>query len=793
MRRPRRGAPAGWGLLLAVALLLASAPVARADEADDLRGALLGGTRSSWPQVLSKVERSPALVGEVVGPLLKDRSVVLPSAFAAAWLADRAAKGSVALLADEALARARDDARWVTALQESLSPDGGGWAAFVLAARRRLVDGTAALAVREAAAWALRYEPTKSNAVDLVDAWETGPESVRAVAGDSVRFLLAYPFPSPAAAKQWFSAHDREPFAFWVRDLSVAKDAPDWPLYARLVVEAKANVERLSSAKDLARYLSPSETPWVEVRRLAAQRAARMTEPGEEWLAVLAAALDREPDRETMLSLLEVARRVRPASGPGAASLAASVIARLPECCGEREVVLRLLAVLGAVGDSAAVQKAFDHLEGTAREDVLDALIDVAGDVGGAEAALKRFHAARSASKDEVSLRLRASALAALSRGAPRSTPEGAAAAARYLRAVLRPTDAPDEDGAAPRETARTARLAAVKGLETFPSAETAARLADLATGDADPAVALAAIDALGRLAPHSEDATYALVAVARDDGAVEPRVRALSALSRAALDSGPAVRADAGPAVLSLLSSPDAPPAVKAAALDASAAFGASDALASAFAFAASRTKGGVAAVPADVVASLDRLVRAAAQSDAGLDRAIGEGLSRLADAGGLDAAVEVADAAADAGGGRLALQVFRSDLLLRRAGADGASDERRRDDVLAARRILRSVVTSDVSPDDRSGEAWRLALSSYEAVLSSLLVAAGDDAGARKPLLFEAVRMAAVAGDEAAVSLGRQRAAALLALDLTPAERDEAVGLSKRLGAAPSPPSPR
>lgn len=791
-RRARRGGTirGGYALVLAIAAWGVLSPLARADEADDLRQALVSGARETWPSVLKRVERTPALVGAVLGPLLRDRTVGEPSAYAAAWLADRAAKDGVPLLADEVLLRARDDLSWALAVKESLAKDGGGWAALVRAARRRVADEKASATTREAATWLLRVDPTKESARLLAELWANGPETVRPVAQEGLRVLLAYPFASPDEAKAWFDAHDGETLLDWLRALSAAKDAPDWPLYARVVAEARANVLRLSSAKDLARYLSPAETPWPEVRRLAAARAAGIEAPGEEWLPVLAAALDGEPDRETLLSLLEVARRLKPAPGAASSPLVATVLARLPGCCGEPELLLRFLAVLGAVADAGAVTKAYDVLERVRSEEVAEAWVSVAGEVGENDRTLTRFLAGRSAAKDESSIRLRARALEALAHGAARSSPESAERAGAVLRAVLRPADAPDGEGAVPRETAAAPRLAAIRGLEGFPSPETAARLADLATDPDDSTAALAAIETLSRLAPRSEDATFALVAVAREPGPPEPRLKALAGLSRAALDTGPSVRAAAGPALRSLLSGAEAPLSVRTAALDAVAALGDADALPAAFAFAASRTHGGVADVPPEVTGALDRLVRAVAMAGSTHDAAIAEGLSRLVAAGGLDAAVEAADAAADAGSGRLALQVARAELHLARSRAD-APPERRDADLAAARRILRSVVTPDVPREDRTTEAWRRAVAAYETVLTGLLEDA--DPAAKKGLLAEALRFAVAAADPVSAAKGKERAAALLALDLTQAERDEALALSKRLDGSLKPPPPR
>src|SRR5205814_10281001 len=163
--------------------------------------------------------------------------------------------------------------------------------------------------LKSAAAWALRYETTKANAKDLAEAWENGVEQVKATAGESLEFLVAYRFTKGAgAAKKWFAEHDTLTFAEWVRDLSMEKDRPTAPLYARMVAEARSNIERVSTPEELKRYLLPSETPWVEVRQLAARRAARIEAPGEAWLPLLVQVLREEEDGPALPPPLGVGR-----------------------------------------------------------------------------------------------------------------------------------------------------------------------------------------------------------------------------------------------------------------------------------------------------------------------------------------------------------------------------------------------------------------------------------------------------------------------------------------------------
>jgi hypothetical protein len=663
----------------------------------------------------------------------------------------------------------------------------------VRAARRRLVDAAADPALRSAAAWLLRHEPTRENARDLAEAWETAAEQVRPVAAESLEVLLAYRFESATAAKAWFDANSQGSFVGWVTDLSRAKDSPDWPLYARMVQEAKANLERSTAPKDLRRYLSPAETPWPEVRRIAARRAAKIEAPGDEWLAVLTPAFEMEQDRETLLALLEVARRVRPSAPAAGHDLARAVLRQLNDCCAEPELAVRLLAVLGIVGDSKAVSQAYEVLERMSHVEIQETWIQIAAAVGGNELALMRFHGARAGLADETAVRLRAKALEAMALGAARSPPENGARAARYLRAVLRSGLAPDADGDAPRERAPAARLAAVRGLEGFPGEATVARLSEIAAARDDATLALAAVRVLGRLSPKQDEAVAALLEVAADGAPVDLRVEALRSLGKAAPDLGATMRATATPAVRELLASTSSPYGVRRAALDAAASFADGEAVSAGFALAASLAAT-AEGPPREVLDSLDRLVQTVAQTDGAHDAAITQGLAVLADAKALDAAIELANLAADAGTGRFALQAARADLYWRRAQVEGRPVEARVDDLLAAQRILRSVVREDSPPEDRRGEAWKRALSTYDGVVQALLAAPTPlEPAALKACWIEGIRVAVLRGDEPAARRAREWLASVSALDLAAAERALVDALGEKLDAILHPAPPR
>jgi hypothetical protein len=758
-----------WITAVAVSLLVARA--ARADEADDLRDRLTKDA-AARESVMKALERSPARIGAVLGPLLRDRGVGTPSAYAAAWLCDHAPREGGPLLADEILRRAQDDAPWSEEMRALLAPEGTGWAALAGVARKRLLAAADDPSLAAAAAWALRWESTKGNAKDLVDAWASAPEPARAAADRALEFLVAHRFASADAARKWFAEHSSRSFVEWLRELSTDKDRPTSPLYARMLSEASRNLSKAETPAELRRYLVPSETPWVELRQAAARRAAAINAPGEAWLPVLVQVLREETDHAALASLLAVGRALRRSSGETAAELAHVVADRLQGCCTRPELAVGFLRVLGSVGDEKVLADAYDVVERSADASIQEAWLSAAGAVGGNARTIARFYASRQGRTGAGDVRLRTIALEALARGAGRSAADDSIAGS-VLRSVLKRGPSAPESGP-PRETALGPRLAAVRGLESFPDPETVLCLADAARDPAEhPSLAPVAIGVLGKLAAHGSEAVTALVEFVRRDGPVSVRAEAARDLAKALSDGPDEPRAVAIAAVRDALRPEAGPRALRVGALQAAAAFADPGALGPAFALAVEAARETPRTLTPDLQAALERLVQGVVRADERSDAAVARGVEDLAAAGALDASGAVADAAADAGAGRLRLQAARAGVLDRRARLAGRDAASRRDDLREADRVLRRAEQTATAAE-RGGEAWGAALLLHDGVLRSLLDDPATDEALRRSALLTALDVAARRGDPAGARRALESVDAARAMPLSPSERD-------------------
>jgi hypothetical protein len=777
---------------VALAALSASRPCA-ADESDDLRGEMLGGGPGRWRAVFRKMEANAALLGRTLGPIFRDRSErVRPlSAWAAAALCDRAARrGEEPLLSDEILRRAAGDVAYVAEMRANLDGDGGGWTALVSVGRRRLLDAASDPADRSAAAFLLRYEATKQNAFDLTTAWETAPRQVADAAAESLQWLLVTRFDGPKAARAFFTEHARDSFVDWIRAASAAKDRPDAPLRVRLVEEARRNVERAATPAELEPYLSVEATPYVEVRRAAAKRAAKVDAAPEAWLPLLVKVVRHEDDQETLLGLLDAAKRLKVTDREKAQDLSKAILARLGENRGSGPLDLGLVNLLATVADREAATTAFEILRADADPEMLDALLSLAGGVGGTEALVTSFHASLAGRNDPVSIRLRVRALDALARGATASA--NAEVAGGYVRAVLRRDDATPGEAGLPRETSPDGRRAAVLALQAFPGPATAARLADVVRADGeessgrpeDGGVPRLALGVLGRLASGGDaDAALALVGLARDPSLRTGRIEALRALARLPAETSEDLLAQAKGAVRTALGA-DSARDVRLAAAEAAEALGDEGALAGILSLAleqARETPGTIGPVAPRLEGLVRRLVRAGPGSDA----TIAVALRLVAAAGAVEPAVAIGNAAAEEGQGRLTLQVARAGLLEIRAAAASVPGDRvrtRQD----AERILRTA-TAAVPASERTGTPWSGALSLRRSLLDALIadeaLLAPED---RKAAYLARVDVAVTIADPGDAPTALDVARRARGLELTPEESallDEGVEALRKL----------
>ncbi len=703
-----------WRLAIMLGVLSSlSGPVGvvHADDVEALRAGLIEGSAATWPGRMETIGKSAENVGAVVGPLLRDRESkhLAAAAYAAAWLADHPVAGRV-LLDEEIVERGGKDPAFVRELRRALSADGAGWARLVAVARELvLAPLTGAVTgpvsdhvLATHAASFLRHESTASNVRELLDVWDhAGDSPLGATARESLEAVLGASFDDPGSARRFLDGDRGRTLLDWVRELSMSKDRPDAPRFKRLLAEAAANLERVTTPDDLRPYLLSKRTPWPEVRRLAAARAKAIDPAAPGWTALFAESLAEETDVETLDALLRSFEGITSFDKTSAARLALDATRRLgatpPPSDG---LSIGLLAVLGRLGTSDLLRGVVTMLmDRRASAPVLVAWLDGSASVRGLSAEIRALHRSRRDMTDADSSELRIRALGALARGGAETEGE-AAANGSYLASILlgRTDGAPRTDGPEP-DPARVAeeRAAAARGLEAFPVKASIDALASRAH-DAGEDVALVRLCAsvLGRLAAKEAHvpgrrgpsiALDALIGVAGEAGVPAARISAIEDLARLATDEFE--QSEAATRVMRLALDPRGPLDLRRAAARACAAAVDPLSLPGLFALVAEGVTPAVVAPPSPDAApqadwaldAAEQLVRALARRDDASDDALGAALRDLLDTNerGANAAYELAKAAADSGGGRPALQETRARLLLRRARSlPRTSDER-------------------------------------------------------------------------------------------------------------------
>lgn len=818
---PALGGPVPTAVAVAVAGLVAAAAPARADEAERLTAQLTGGDEAARVAAFKALEGRPALIGAVLGPLLRLPGAGDAAAHAAAWLAQRP---DGLLLADDVLRRARAEPMFPRAVLALVPSRGEAWGRLVAAARRAALDPAAADDLRRGGVAFLATDPNVESVAALAELWAGGPSALALEAQAGIELAVAFRFADPAAARAWAAEHAKTPFLDAVRTLSWLKDSPEYPVYARMVRESKERIAVVTTFKALKDYLDPRATPWPEVRRIAAERGTQVTaEPGE-WLGLLAEVLRIEDDPETLRLLLLVAAglEVKDGASMRSVALADAIVLRLSECCSMPRAQQGLLDLLARVGDTSSVGKAqaWADRPGAAPE-VLEAWLRAAAAVGGLDDRICAIHQARAASEKPGDVEVRVRALEAL--GARRT--EGAeawklgAVARQYLYGVLRSEDAITNGMRV--EAAPTARAAAIRALEAFPDVGTYARLRQLAEAPPEPPeLARLAGSVLVNLAARDAAAGRELVDLAAAGRHLETRREAVANLARIATEASDrpgSTAADAEKAradreelrkrvvavVLGLLGDPAADLSLRAAAAEAAAALGDASLLPGLGTLVVDLLERDEAQRAA-VAGLLERLATGLVRGDAAHDDAVNATLARIATAGGASVAIPIADAVAEAGGARLGLQSMRADLRLQRARAaalatpppdDAAAQATaRRDDLVEAHKILRSTLKAGGAAGDLDRARLAPVTATHRDVVRLLLEFPGLEEPVRRSALFSGLAAAAMLGDAASVEVARPWLLEVRKLP-APLSDDEQAALDAFTAAAKrlAPPSPR
>ncbi|MFO0933252.1 MAG: hypothetical protein U1E39_11160 [Planctomycetota bacterium] len=813
--------PVPTAVAVAVAGLVAAARPARADEVERLTAQLTSGDEAARAAAFKSLEGRPALIGSVLGPLLRLEGASDAAAHAAAWLA---ARPDGLLLADDVLRRARTEPMFPRAILAVAPARGEAWARLVAAARRVALDPAAADDLRRGGIAFLATDPSVDSVGALAELWAGGAGELAREAQAGVELAVAYRFPDPAAARAWAAEHAKTPFLDAVRTLSWLKDSPEYPVYARMVRESKERIRGATGLDGLEGYLDPLQTPWPEVRRIAAERGAQIKAEPRAWLDLLSRILRVEDDPETLRLLLLVAAglEVTDAASMRSAPLADAILLRLSECCSLPRAQQGLLDLLARVGDTASVKKAqaWADRPGTDPQ-VLEAWLRAAAAVGGLDDQVCTIHQARAASDRPEQVEVRVRALEAL--GARRA--EGAdawkleAVARQYLWGILRSEDA--LTNGMRLETVPSARAAAIRALEAFPDLGTYARLRQLAESPPEPPeLARLAGSVLGKQAVRDAAAGRELLDLAANGRDLGVRRAAIADLARVATEAAErpdatapkpetdrATREELRKRVVAflgaLLADTAAEPTLRTAAAEAAAPLSEASLL-PAFATLVVDLLDREEALRNAAQAPFERLVTTLVRGDPSHDDAVNAALVRVATAGGGSIAIPIADAAAEAGGARLKLQALRAGLRLQRArGATGpqASPEAlaariaaQRADLVDAHKILRSTLKAGGAAGDLDRAQLAPVKATHRDVVKLLLALPGLEEPLRRSALFSGLAAAAMLGDAASVEAGQPWLVEARAIATPPTDEEQAtldafVAAAKRL----APPSPR
>jgi hypothetical protein len=689
-------------LLLPVLLLLSVVAVApvHAAEVEPLEQLLQGQADGEWQAaLLAMYERGPAYIGETLGEVFRERDKYARNwpavAYAAAYLANNRLNDDV-LLASEILRRCYADTDFLARMRSHLIPGRGGWERLLATARAGLASPDAA--VRRQSIWLLSQDDGPEAQRVVWDLWERaradlpslrqGNGSGEALASeylDAFYRRLGYRFPTVEDAvarlegkRDW----DLTALVLW---LSLLKDSQEAPVRQKLLEWGKRLVDEAVQKAEPARlkeFVDPSLTNLPELRLYALQQAARLTpRPDAAWTEIFCTVLSSERDPRGLRQGLALLEKMTFGDGDAdAARIAACALARLKghDPLDDR---LRLAKVLGLLRVRSAVLEALQPDFGALDLEVRAELVRALGMVAGARASdVLRYYqeAPGGGAADQKKLRV-AAADALARRGMVQSDPAGAAAA---LRAMLTgQADLPKAEDADVRQQA-------IRSLDRYPGAETAAVLAALAlAGEMQQAqAALVVLEGHLRRQPAAdhEPAIRELAGLATNtDAPKDVRARSLQALAQVPAGVDPGLRQVVRDAARSVLSS-DVPADLRVLAAQTSAALADPEALGPMFQFwsegpGAERDK------------ALRALLAAVAGAGDASDALIQDVVLRVGQAGAWDLAVQTARALVEASP-RLPLRILAAETLLGRSGVEARPAAERRADLEGADALARA-----------------------------------------------------------------------------------------------------
>lgn len=752
-----------------------------------LRDQLLEDTTpGQWRAVLEEVvAQEPRWIGHVIGALFREREAYADHApcvaFTAAFLIDHPVNEKI-YLAGEILRRAHGDGAFLADMRSHITGGvtGEGWGrlgavALEMLAQDDLPSRMAAiwflgrqsdptpsvLGARAKAVWALHARATEDLAL-VADQAEASARRLEASYLEAFYELLRYRFPTLAAAVEMLGKEglSRLSYADLVLHFSTFKDSDSSPERRLLLSLAKRAVDVVVQGGDpagLREFLDPKVMP-VEIRRYALRQTGTMNPKVDTvWRDLFCWVLQQERDAENLRVALRTLEQVDfGTDSEMAAKLARCVMVRLRGLSDPLEDLTRLAKVLGALRDREQVLYALEVATSPSTPVVLVAeLIRALGGVRGARVAdVLPYYAGHDATTDRGRA-IRTAAVDALGRSGIASS-DDAPAAAKALRDIV----SGGENGVQQASNADV-RLSAIRSLKSYPGPDSAEVLKAVAT-DTNDAEAQAAIVVLKTGVSRDISAIHALGAIAANrDVAADRRLQALDAF-RSLNESGPegGLRA-ARDATRIVLAATDSPVEVRLQAADAAATLADPVALDPMLAFWVEAPE----AVRRGEI--LQALLLGVAKAGPTHDARIAAAFDRIAEAGQWDLATAAATACTTAYP-RMPLLVARAGLLYRHALVEDRTAEDRQADLVAADRMLASMLGDNPGPELEA--AIRLRVD----VLAELGRLAADPAG-RKVHYLVAVELAARSADRGTAARGRDIGAQLSSEPLGPLLTEE------------------
>lgn len=570
--------------------------------------------KGAWKEIVA-VDDPRAELAETLRDIFEARGLLEQNKFSEpakrkvlAWLIvnllDRD-PASEPVLAAEILNRLHEDRELVRAVKKELTLDGDeeqpGWQALRTYAERVLDAQQSTDGQRAQAIWLLSTEANGRSAESVAillphaRSWigrtAEAKRSLReSVFLDAFERLLLRRFEDVPTAVGWLSTDPQKAILDATLARRKQRAIDRWRSYfellreaaklrgkyaSRMIRYAKAHIDTVTDPEGLFDYLTPKDTPEVEIRAYAIGRAKAIgpNAKSKPWVDLVNHVLRDEPESAVISGLLDILRVPsfqKREAGDYADDLVQGIIWRL-RMNAERDTVehrKKLVTTVNALGTSTNIEEALADVRTLVLGDTVEGQLEIYvlllrryGEVKGARAKLIADHYVGLPGKPAPA-DVRRTAAEALGQAQIRQADPGPAAAVlRYLLAGPGTEEMPVQTllpEGTPREADPAVRAALYGSLQHYPTRETLDLLLAFARGP-DAKEAELAVQTLGKILVRQKDAQIdaadALSRLFVETGAPSDPVlvQALAALERVSPDV-PGARQKALDTVLALL-----------------------------------------------------------------------------------------------------------------------------------------------------------------------------------------------------------------------------------------------